>query len=109
MSERSIRSALSFMQTTVVRRALAPAALILGDLVGVRNTNAHEMAHSPTPSTQGRSAHSTRERHWSAQELQTLQSLSLASLAPLPPDPSNRVADDVQAADSARHCSSIRD
>ena len=37
-------------------------------------------------------------RRWSAQELATLRSLSLATLGPLPADPSNRYADDEQAA-----------
>jgi cytochrome c peroxidase len=35
---------------------------------------------------------------WTAAERNTLRELSLASLAPLPPDPSNRVADNEQAA-----------
>ncbi|HEX2546003.1 MAG TPA: cytochrome c peroxidase [Ramlibacter sp.] len=35
---------------------------------------------------------------WSARELAQLQELAMASLPPLPPDPSNRIADDEQAA-----------
>src|SRR5690349_21241124 len=39
---------------------------------------------------------------WTSAEIEELRSMSLAELEPLPPDPTNRVADDPQAADLGR-------